>query len=56
MKLIVCHLIATKTLILVQNSMKGLRGTRSIKEIKFEVVWDELDKTRVCKENKTQSI
>ena len=43
MKLIVCHLIATKTLILGQNSVKGLRGTRSIKEIKFEVVWGELE-------------
>ena len=35
-----CHLIA---LILGQNSVKGVKVTKNIKEIKFEGVWGEIE-------------
>ena len=35
-----CYLLS---LILKQNSLKSLRVTKYVKEVKFEGIWDELE-------------
>ena len=36
--------------------MKGLRVIKNVKEIKFEVVWGELESKKVSKDNYSQNI
>ena len=48
-----CHSIA---LILGLNSVKGLRVTKNIKEIKFGGVWGELESKKVSRDNESQNI
>ena len=48
-----CHSIA---LILGLNSVKNLRVTKNVKEIKFEGVWRELESKKVSRDNNTQNI
>ena len=48
-----CHPIA---LILGLNSVKDLRVTKNVKEIKFKGVWGELESKKVSRDNNTQNI
>ena len=48
-----CNSIA---LILGLNSVKDLRVTKNVKEIKFEGVWGELEAKKVSRDNNTQNI
>ena len=48
-----CHSIA---LMLGLNSVKDLRVTKNVKEIKFEGVWGELESKKVSRDNNTQNI
>ena len=48
-----CHSIA---LILALNSVKDLRVTKNVKEIKFEGVWGELESKKVSRDNDSQNI
>ena len=48
-----CHSIA---LILGLNSVKDLRVTKNVKEIKFEWVWGELESKKVSRDNNSQNI
>ena len=48
-----CNSIA---LILGLNSVKDLRVTKNVKEIKFEGVWVELEAKKVSRDNNTQNI
>ena len=48
-----CHSIA---LILGWNSVKDLRVTKNVKEIKFEGVWGELKSKKVSRDNISQNI
>ena len=48
-----CNLIA---LTLGQNSVKGLRVTKIVKEFNFEGAWDELESKKVSRDNQSQSI
>ena len=36
--------------------MKGLRVIKNVKEIKFEVVWGELESKKVSRDNNSQNI
>ena len=47
-----CHSIA---LILGWNSVKGLRVTKNVKEIKFEGVWGDLESKKVSRDNNSQN-
>ena len=48
-----CHSVA---LILGLNSLKDLRVTKNVKEIKFEGVWGELESKKVSRDNNSQNI
>ena len=48
-----CHSIA---LILGLNSVKDLRVTKNVKEIKFEGVWGDSDSKKVSRDNNSQNI
>ena len=48
-----CHSIA---LILGLNSVKDLRVTKNVKEIKFEGVWGELESEKVSRDNESKNI
>ena len=48
-----CHSIA---LILGLNSVKDLRVTKNVKEIKFGGVWGELESKKVSRDNDSQNI
>ena len=48
-----CHSIA---LILGLNSVKDLRVTKNVKEIKSEGVWGELESKKVSRDNNSQNI
>ena len=48
-----CHSIA---LILGWNSVKELRVTKNVKEIKFEGVWGDLESKKVSREYNSQNI
>ena len=48
-----CHSVA---LILGLNSVKDLRVTKNVKEIKFEGVWGELESKKVSRDNNSQNI
>ena len=48
-----CHSIA---LILALNSVKDLRVTKNVKEIKFGGVWGELESKKVSRDNDSQNI
>ena len=50
---IFCDLIA---LLLGQNSVKGLRLTKKVKEIKFEGVCGKLESKKVSRDNNSQNI
>ena len=43
-------------LILGLNSVKDLRVTKNVKEIKFEWVWGELESKKVSRDNNSQNI
>ena len=42
--------------ILGLNSVKGVRVTKNVKEIKFEGVWGELESRKVSNDNTSQNI
>ena len=48
-----CHSIA---LIFALNSVKDLRVTKNVKEIKFGGVWGELESKKVSRDNDSQNI
>ena len=48
-----CHSIA---LILCLNSVKDIRVTKNVKEIKFDGVWGELESRKVSRDNNLQNI
>ena len=48
-----CNLIA---LTLGSNSVESLRLTKTVKEIKFKGVWDELGSRKVSRDNQLQNI
>ena len=48
-----CHSIA---LILGLNSVKDLRVTKNVEEIKFGGVWGELESKKVSRDNNSQNI
>ena len=48
-----CHSIA---LISVLNSVKDLKVTKNVKEIKFGGVWGELESKKVSRDNESQNI
>ena len=48
-----CHSIS---LILGLNSVKDFRVTKSVKEIKFEGVWGEVELRKVSRDNNSQKI
>ena len=48
-----CHSIA---LILALNSVKDLRVTKNVKEIKFGGVWGEFESKKVSRDNDSQNI
>ena len=43
-------------LILIKNSVKGLRVTKIVKEVKFEEVWGELESKKVSRGNHSKNI
>ena len=40
----------------IENSVKDLRVTKNVKEIKFEGVWGELESKKVSRDNNSQNI
>ena len=48
-----CNLIA---LFLRQNSVKGLKVTKNVKEIKFEEVWSKSESKKLSRDNFSQNI
>ena len=48
-----CH---SNALILALNSVKDLRVTKNVKEIKFGGVWGELESKKVSRDNDSQNI
>ena len=48
-----CHSIA---LVLGLKSVKDLRVTKNVKEIKLEGVWGELESNKVSRDNNSQNI
>ena len=55
-RIILGHFCDSISLILSLNSVKDLRVTKNVKEIKFEGVWGDLDSKKISRDNNWQNI